>query len=137
MKKITEHVMTHPSSGLDVDFYTRVTEFQSNTGFPHVHAIRYRHLSTRVDNLLGLLQGGNWLTEVELEPLLELAVGAVTASTGADDLLDQFPGLTPALAVRAAEAAKKYQVHVRCTESCVPGRGDTDQTCRFYFPALF
>ena len=136
VKKITEHVLTHPSSGLDVDFHTRITEFQSNTGLPHVHTVGYKHLSTRVDNLLGRMQGGHFLTEVELQPLLELAVGAVTASTTAADLLDQFPGLSAALAARAAEMAKKYQVHVHCTESCVPDSLNTDQTCRFFFPRL-
>ena len=74
VKKITEHVLTHPSSGLDVDFHTRITEFQSNTGLPHVHTVGYKRLSTRVDNLLGRMQGGHCLTEAELQPLLELAV---------------------------------------------------------------
>ena len=136
VKKIAERVLTHPSGGLDVDFHTRVTEFQSNTGLPHVHAVGYRHLSPGVDDLLGRLQGGDWLTDVEQQPLLELAVGAVTASTDVGDLLDQFPGLTYALAARAADMAKKYQVHVHCTESCVPDGVGTDQTCRFFFPRL-
>lgn len=98
--------------------------------------IGYRHLPPQTHYLLGRLQSGDCLTEDQLQPLLELAVGAVTASTSAEDLLDQFPALTPELAAQTAMMAKKYQVHMHCTESCVPDSMGSDQTCRFFFPRL-
>lgn len=114
---------------------SQVVEFQTNTGLPHVHLVGFKLLPSATLTLLGRLQSGDYsLTDADVQPILDLARQAVTASTRAADIREQFPTLTEALTDRAAELAVKFQNHTACTESCLPTTNRFGQTCRHRFP---
>ena len=118
----------------------QVTEFQTGTGLPHVHAVAHRHLAGNVSNQLQRLQmGDNTLKKGDVSDVINLATGAVTASLSAVDLLLQFPGLGETLAARASSLAKRFQDGHSCVEGCQPDyavQEDGDFTCRYFFPRL-
>lgn len=118
----------------------QVTEFQTGTGLPHVHAVAHRHLAENVSSQLNRLQMGDvTLKQGDVSDVLNLATGAVTASLSAVDLLLQFPGLGEPLAARASSLAKRFQDGHSCAGGC---RADYavqeggDFTCRYFFPRL-
>ena len=115
-----------------------MTEFQAITGLPHVHAVGYRHLPDNVSCQLQRLQiGDRTLKKEDVNDVLTLATGAVTASLCSADLLHQFPGLGEPLAARASILAKRFQDGHNCGEGCQTNYAvEGDFTCRYFFPRL-
>jgi hypothetical protein len=88
-----------------------------------------------LSTLLGRLQSGDWtLTDADLAPVLELATGAVTASSCPYDIMEQFPSFSQDKAEKVAAYVNKYQVH-SCTSSCATSI-PTGQLCRHFFPRM-
>lgn len=112
----------------------QVIEAAPLSGLPHLHSILHKSLDPVLSSLLHRLQTGDTdnLTREGVEPVLALALDAITVSTSAGALQQQFPALDLQQAEQVAELARKFQVHT-CTASCkeifAPG-----QLCRHYFP---
>lgn len=134
-EKLGQHVLRSPSTGLSARLRLRVTEFQTSSGLPHDHIVLYRALTQDTESCLRRLQNRDkTLTYPELAQLLEIAMGAITASTSAEELAMQFPQLDEPEEV--ARMCLKYQVH-SCTSTCRPKKGRrAPQTCRFFFPRM-
>ena len=123
-------------TGLGVAFYTRVTE-SSKSGLPHSHGLGWRReADTGADSLsslLGRLQKGMGdLTWEERVRVVDLGVGAITVTTSATALQQQFNRLTQQEAEDVVELAKRVQVH-HCSHHCTSS-GPNGKQCSQFFP---
>ena len=95
-----------------------------------------KNLPETTSQLIGKLQREKAfeLTISQLEPVVAIAKSALTVSTSADDILSQFPQLTPEQADKVARMAFSLQQH-SCSDGC-KNHGIPGQVCKSFFPQL-
>ena len=116
---------------------SQVIEHQPQTGRPHHHGVGWaRNLPTDVVRLMERLQqeDASELSCEDLEPVLVVAKAAVTVSTRAEDIMQQFPKLNHARAAEVGRLALLHQHH-SCTSLCKSSEF-AGQLCNKFFPQL-
>ena len=121
---------------IDFKLLVKVTEWQTQTGVPHNHALGFVNLSNNLAHTLCRLNTcDGTLTDEDVAPFVQIAADSVTVSLSAKELLDSFPSLGHHLATEVALMAAKYQVHKLCGSHCEQVASEME-TCRFFFPQL-
>ena len=114
-----------------------MTEWQTKTGFPHIHAVCFVNIEDELRSVQDRLIGRDeTLTNQDVAPLLDLAANSVTVSLSADELTDSFPSLGRQLAEEVAALARRFQIHRRCGSHCQRDVESETETCRLFFPQL-
>ena len=95
-----------------------------------------KNLPESTTQLISKLQQENAfaLTSSQLAPVVAVGRSALTVSTTADDILSQFPQLSPVQSDTVARMSLSLQQHScsdRCTNHGIPG-----QVCKGFFPQL-
>ena len=114
-----------------------MTEWQTKTGFPHIHAVCFVNIEDKLRSIQDrLINRDETLTNQEIAPLLDLAAKSVSVSLSADELMSSFPCLPRQLAEEVAALAGRFQIHRRCGSNCQRDVESGTETCRLYFPQL-
>ena len=121
---------------ISCQLFVQVTEWQTQTGVPHNHALGFVNLSVDLAHILRRLSTcDGTLTDDDVAPFVQIAADSVTVSLSAEELLNSFPSLGHHLATEVASMAAKYQVHQLCGSHCEQVAAEME-TCRFFFPQL-
>ena len=114
-----------------------MTEWQTKTGFPHIHALGFVNMEEKLRSVHDrLIRRDATLTDEEVAPLRDVAAKSVSVSLNPDELVDSFPDLGRQLAEEVAVLAGNYQIHATCGSHCQDVGSETTETCRFFFPQL-
>ena len=120
-----------------VQYIAQVIEQQPQSDLPHLHGVGWmKNLPDDTTQLLFSLQQENafMLTNSQLVPVVGIGRAALTVSTLADDILRQFPQLSPAQSDTVAKLSLSVQQH-SCSDRCM-NHGIPGQVCKGFFPQL-
>ena len=151
---LVRNILSMSSTGLGIDFITRVrcdtllpfslissvcqvTEWQTKTGFPHIHSVGFVNIEDNLRSIQDrLISHDETLTTHDIAPLLDLAANSVSVSLSADELATSFPCLGRRLAEEVATLAGRFQIHRRCGSDCQREVESETETCRLFYPQL-
>ena len=104
---------------------------------PHLHGVGWmKNLPESTTQLISKLQQENAfaLTSSQLASVVAIGRSALTVSTTADDILSQFPQLSPVQSDTVARMSLSLQQH-SCSDRC-QNHGIPGQVCKGFFPQL-
>ena len=115
----------------------QVTEWQTKTGFPHIHSVGFVNIEDELRSVQDrLIARDETVTGQDIGPLLDLATNSVSVTLSADELATSFPCLGRQLAEEVAALAARFQIHRRCGFDCRREVESETETCRLFFPQL-
>ena len=115
----------------------QVTEWQTKTGFPHIHSVGFVNIEDKLRSVQDrLIARDETVTSQDIGPLLDLAANSVSVTLSADELATSFPCLGRQLAEEVAALAGRFQIHRRCGSDCQREVESETETCRLFFPQL-
>ena len=138
MEELYREVVRPAYTGLGAATTSWVVEVGPKSGLPHSHGLAYQEEDpgpASLSSLLGRLQQGEGgLTWEERERVVELGRSAITVTTSARDLSQQFQTLTEEDVQFVVAQARSRQQHY-CSHHCFSS-SHNEQTCGQYFPRL-